>query len=165
MNMGRNPKKQHRGVTLVEVMVAALATTVIVVGVMQYQYHCALDAHQADVQATGARLALLMMEGWKVVAGDVLTYDPLNDFDLILVNDFISIGDPFVDHGLPTFFYAYKIDVDGVKYFVKLSYDDTSAPRTLNVAVAWSRDFGSDTLEFSLTRLVSLTKYATYSTG
>ncbi len=163
MNMGRTPKRRNAGVTLIEVMVAALTVTVIVVGVMQYQYHCALDAHKADVQATGARLALLIMEGWKTVLGDV-TYDPLDDFDLILVGEFTSIPDPGIP-GLPTFFRAYRIDVDGVKYFVKLSYDDTSPPRNLNVAVAWSRDFGSDTLDFAARRLVSLTKYATYSTG
>jgi hypothetical protein len=163
MNMGRIPKKRNRGVTLIEVMIASLAVIVILVGVMQFQYLCALDAHKADVQATGARLGLLVMEGWKVVAGE-LTYDPLNDFNLILVNEFVSIPDPGIP-GLPTFFRAYRVDVDGVKYFVKLSYDDTSAPRTLNVAVAWSRDFGSETLEFDAGQLVSLTKYATYSTG
>lgn len=164
MNMGWTPKKRKRGVTLIEVMVAALAATVIVIGVMQYQYHCALDAHKADVQATGARLALLMMEGWKVVAGDVLTYEPLDDFDMILVGEFVPISDPGIP-GLPLFFRAYMVDVDGVKYFVKLSYNDAIPPRTLNVSVAWSRDFGSDTLDFSATQLVSLTKYATYSTG
>lgn len=164
MNMGRTPKKRNRGVTLIEVMVATLAVTVIVIGVMQYQYHCALDAHKADVQATGARLGLLVMEGWKVVVGDVVTYDPLNDFNLILVKEFVPIPDPGIP-GLPVFFRAYRIDVDGVKYFVKLSYNDASPPRTLNVSVAWSRDFGSSTLDFTPTQLVSLTKYATYSTG
>jgi hypothetical protein len=156
-------------------MAATLVVMVILIGVMNFQYYCALAAHKADVRACATRLGLLLLEGWKTQLGDVLTYDPRADFSFIFSPAEFSAaispipGNPPILGGGTAFRY-YTIMVDGVRYFVKLSYedDDPAAPRrlrTLNVAVAWSRDFGSATLEYDRRREVRLTKYANWLSG
>ncbi len=164
--MGRILKKPNKGVTLIEVMVASLAVFVILVGVMNFQYYCALDAHMADVRATAANLGQLLLEGWNAVEGDVLLYDPATEFDEPPLDNFVTVADPGLP-GLANVFRVYRINLDGIVYFVKLSYADngivTPIRRTLNVSIAWSRDWGSTTLDFEARRLVRLTKYADYA--
>jgi hypothetical protein len=58
-------------------MVASLAVFVVVVGAMNFQYYCAMDARKADVRATAGRLGLLLLEAWKTVEGDA-DYDPVS---------------------------------------------------------------------------------------
>ena len=168
--MGLTLKKRNRGVTLVEVMIAAIAVLAILIGVMSYQYCCALDVRKADVRATAGRLGLLLLDAWKAREGDVLTYDPELDLSLFLPdgNQFLLIDPPPQDPpGLTNPFRYYSIEVNGAKYFVKLSYADNRPEppigRMLNASVAWSRNFGSDTLAFDAQRLIKLTNYASYS--
>jgi hypothetical protein len=166
--MKRVRKQLNKGVTLIEVMVASLAVFVILVGVMNFQYYCALDARMADVRATAARLGQVLLEGWNAVQGEAVLYDPAMQFGSAPLNDLTPIGDPGIPR-LINVFKTYMIGINGVKYFVTLSYEDQDiAPatprrlRTLNVAIAWSRDFGSDTLTYGPTRLVRLTKQTSY---
>lgn len=167
ITMGRNLQKRNDGVTLIEVMVAALAIAVVVIGAMQFQYFCALDAHKADVRAKAIRLGLLLLDGWENVKGDIL-YNPIVDFGELPL-DVIGTADPGIP-GLTNSFgdKCYRLKVDGAYYFVKLSYEDIDFGdppgilRKLNVAVAWSRPYNSVTLEFHSRRLVRATKYATY---
>ena len=166
--MGRILKKPNKGVTLIEVMVASLAVFVILVGVMNFQYYCALDARMADVRATAANLGQLLLEGWNAVQGEAALYDPATQFGSAPLNDLTSIGDPGIPR-LTNVFKTYMIGINGVKYFVMLSYEDQDIAagtprrlRTLNVAIAWSRDFGSTTLTYGPTRLVRLTKQTSY---
>lgn len=166
MRMGR--KKQNRGVTLIEVMIATLAVLVIVIGVMNFQYYCAMDAYEADVRVKAGRLGLILLEGWKTAQGDVLDYDPADQFGLPPLDDFTPINDPgLLPLSIP--FKYYRIGIDGVMYFVTLSYDEVDDEpstsrvlRKLNVAIAWNRDYGSNTLVFELRRFISLTKYTNY---
>lgn len=162
--MGSSRKQLKRGLTLVEVMVAAAAVLVIVVGAMNFQYYCALDARKADVRATASRLGLLLLEGWNTQGG-IETYNPIADFGQPPLNDFGLGGNPGIP-GLANMLgdECYRIKVNGAYYFVKLSYQDIADDlRMLNASVAWSRNFGSDTLDFHSRRLVSLTKYAYYT--
>jgi hypothetical protein len=149
-------------------MVATLVVMVILIGVMHFQYHCALDTYKADVHVTAARLGLLLLDGWKTTEGDVLTYNPEVDFDLLALDEFTVVADPGLP-GVANSFKIYRVEVNSVKYFVKMSYaDETGGPsirRVLNVAIAWSRDWGSTTLDFEPRRLIRLTKYASYYTG
>ena len=147
--------------TLIEVMAAVLVVMVIVIGVMNFQFYCALDARKADVRVTAARLGQLLLEAWKTVEGDVLLYDPAADFGEPPLDDFSVVADPGLP-GLATSFRIYRIKINGTNYFVKLSYEDATAPRTLSAAIAWSRQWSSDTLDFEPRRLVRLTKYANY---
>lgn len=155
--------KQNRGGTLVEVMVAALVLMVIFIGVLSYQYFCMLDARRTDVRVKASRLGLLLLEGWKTVEGSD-TYDIVSDFDQPPLTDFSNPGSLDDVPGLPNVLQgrSFRIDIDGIKYFVKLSYDDSTAPRTLNTAVAWNRDYGAETLDFNSRRLIRLTKYANF---
>lgn len=148
---------------MVEVMVATLVLMVIFIGVLSYLYFCAMHARIADVQVRAGRLGLLLLEGWKTVEGDA-NYDVVSNFDKLPLGDFDNPGTLPDIPALPNLLQgrSYRINIDGVNYFVKLSYDDTSAPRTLNAAVAWNRSYDAETLDFNSSRLVSLTKYANF---
>ena len=161
--MGRIRKQRNKGLTLVEVMVAAAAVLIIVVGAMNFQFYCALDARKADVRATAGRLGLLLLEGWNTQGG-IETYNPIADFGQPPLDNFAGdVSAPEIP-GLDNVLNCYRIKLDGAYYFVKLSYEDIAdEPRMLNASVAWSRNFGSDTLDFHSRRLVSLTKYAYYT--
>jgi type II secretory pathway pseudopilin PulG len=155
--------KQNRGGTLVEVMVAVLVLMVILIGVLSYLYFTAMDARRTDVRVTASRLGLLLLEGWKTVEG-ADTYDVVSDFAQPPLTDFSNPGSLDDVPGLANLLQgrSFRVDVDGTKYFVKLSYDDAAAPRTLNAAIAWNRDYGAETLDFHSRRLISLTKYANF---
>ena len=155
--------RQNRGGTLVEVMVAAVVLMIIFIGVLSYLYFCAINARRADVQVKAGRLGLLLLEGWKAVEGDT-DYEVVSKFDELPLGDFGNPGTLPDVPALPNLLQgrSHRIDIDGVKYFVKLSYDDTAAPRTLNAAVAWNRDYSAETLNFHSSRLISLTKYANF---
>jgi hypothetical protein len=154
-------------------MVAALVALVIVIGTMGYHYHCALDARKADVRVSGARLGLLLLDAWKTMLGDVAIYDTKADFGPTLpiaFTEFTRIDPPPGDPpGLLNSFQYYRIEVNGAKYFVKLSYDDQDFPerpgeplRLLNVRVAWNRDdFPATTLGTNY-QSVSFSKFAYY---
>ena len=69
MDMRKLWIKQNRGGTLVEVMMGVLVLMVVLIGVLNYQYFCALDARKSDVRVKASRLGLLLLEGWKAVEG------------------------------------------------------------------------------------------------
>ena len=151
--MGRTRKRKEKAVTLVEVMIATIVVLIIVVGVMLFQYSCALDARQADARATAGRLGLLLLEAWKANGEDITLYNPAAHFDSPEVQ-FGATTETLP--GLAQSLGKYKIMVDGLNYYVYLSYNDTTAPRMLNVYVSWSRKFASGSLgdnphSFSLT--------------
>ena len=165
--MVRSGKNRGKGLTLVEVMITLLVALVIAIGVMSYMYATALHAHLADVRATAARLGLLLLEGWKNRNVDFLTYDPkdeLLDNTSIPFNEFVEIaGDPTDPPGLANTYAYLRIRIDYIQYFVKLSYQDSAnGQKELNVAVAWDRNSGDDTLDYRPSRLISQTKFATY---
>ena len=162
--MIRSRTKSFRGSTLVEVMTAALVLMVIFIGVLSYLYFCAINARRADVQTKAGRLGVLLLEGWKTAEGR-LDYDVVSQFNRLPLDDFDNPGALPDVPALPNLLQGrcYRIDIDGVNYFVKLSYDDAVALRMLNAAVAWNRDYDAETLDFSSDRLVSLTKYADVS--
>jgi len=159
-------KHSNKGLTLVEVMVTLLVALIIAIGVMSYMYATAAHAHMADVRATASRLGLLLLEGWKTQAGDILLYDPQVDFDnntLIPFTEFAPLAPAPNPPGLTNVFKYYRIRIDSIQYFVKMSYQDiANGQQELNVAVAWDRSSGDDTLDYAPSRLISQTKFATY---
>jgi prepilin-type N-terminal cleavage/methylation domain-containing protein len=159
---------QHKsGLTLIEVMISLVIILIIAIGVMGYMYATAKNAREADVRATAARIGLLLLEGWRTQLGDTSTYDPQVDFDsgtTIPFDEFASITASTNPPGLTSPFKYYRIGLNGIKYFVKMSFvDNAGQSRLLNVAIAWSRDYSSGTLEYSSSRMVSQTKYAYYT--
>jgi len=154
-------KKQNRGVTLIEVMVASLAVFVIFIGVMNFQYYCAVAARKADVRATAARLGLLLLEDWKTAGGDA-DYVPVSVFGPAGL-DILDIEDSTIGPvGLNNVIIAGSsmITIGNTEYCVTLSYDDgindPQGPQMLNVTIA------NRSISGELDRPISITTYANY---
>lgn len=153
-------KKQNRGLTLIEVMVASLAVFVIFIGVMNFQYYCALAARKADIRATAARLGQFLLEDWKTTGGDA-DYVPVSVFGpagLDILNIENSVIGPV---GLSNEITAGPciITIGNTEYCVTLSYDDgviDPIPQMLNVSVAYKSISGE------LDRPISITTYENY---
>ncbi len=165
--MKRALKHNQRGLTLIEVMISMFIILIIVIGVMSYMYACAVNANLADMKAGAARLGLLLLEGWRTQLGDASgAYDPKTDFDdntLIPFTQFSDVSPADNPPGLSSNFKYYIIGIDGVQYFVKMSYQDgANSQRELNVAVAWDRNSKDNALDYNPLFLVRQTKFASY---
>jgi len=126
---------RFRAGTLVELVVALTALTIIVLGHSITEYHARLDVRRSVRQSTAATTALLLGESWAGAAG-VTTYDPVADLGSALT---ITAGTGptapagFTNRG------SYCVIIDGVYYYVTLSSQELAATlRALNVAIAWS---------------------------
>lgn len=141
----------RRGFTLVEVMISILIVMILVTGAMGYQYASTRDVKVSEVQASAARIGMLLLESWKGQQGDT-SFDPVDTFnsEMTIQTSTIgpdvpdgSIGAPLVKLG------SYEIILKNVHYYVTLSYDgaSTSEPMILNATVTWRRDYGQGELE------------------
>lgn len=169
--MSRIWMKRYSGVTLVEVMAAALVVLVVAIGMMNYQYACSMNARTADIRATASRLALVLLERWKDIAGNIDPSvfepdDPLMGCGLGLAP--LDYYDEVTDIGalpaLGTQFKCYWVRLNGVVYWVKLTYNDQLSPpiRLLQASVAWSDDLlDEDALSYDPRRRIRLSKYTT----
>ena len=177
--------KRNKGLTLVEVMAALVIALVIAIGMMSYQYACAMNARKADMRSTASRLGLLLLDSWKS-AKHSYPFNPLDykPDDIILGCGFglepliyyadLGAGGIAALDGVPPTgitFNCYRIFVNGTWFWVKLTYEDLwpdgGAPplilpaRLLSAVVAWSDDVTSDSeLNYDPIRCVLLSKYA-----
>ncbi len=165
--MRRVQRQRFTGLTLIEVMIAALISVVIVIGVLGYMYACALNARAADVRATASRLGLLLLDAWKNSGGATTTtvFNPQYILDFLPAADISAAEGP--PGGLAAEWAEYRIRVDGASFFVTLSFFDElygtreDPLRHLNVRVAWNRDYSSAGLTEGY-QSISLTKFAYY---
>jgi len=137
--------KSTAAFTIIEVMVAILILSVAVIGASGYRYYAALDARKAAMQATAARIGLLLCESWRGLNG-IETYNPAAYFgsDLVIaanpVFDFSAghaITGPIVNESF-TPLGIYSIVADGATYYAILSWKDINTDlRALNVVIAW----------------------------
>lgn len=128
------------GVSLVEVIVATCVLAIIFMGHSKYRCHATLDARQAVMQTTGARVASLFCEGWRA-AGGVDSFDPAGSFDssLAVVKCSAAQQESFQFPGGFTPSDVYEIAVDGDTYYVGLSWKQMSDTlRALSIKTAWS---------------------------
>lgn len=129
------PRKFNKALTLIEVLVSLLVILIVVIGVMSYMYACAENARRADVRVSATRLGLLVMEGWKADSADITLFDPAqlacSEIAVDTSNTIMPVG------GLSEFQASPKITVNGVSYFVKLTYD-LEQPQKMEVLVAWN---------------------------
>ncbi len=145
--MIKHHKKSRSGLTLIEVIVAAVVIVVAVIGTIGFRYYCALDARKTDVQVTATRIGLLLLEGWKAMGARSAT-DPYNNYDplnLPVVGSEVQITSD-VGPDMPTGFNSfgsYLVIVDGAYYYAALSYQDEPSNdlRILNVSVAWPEKY------------------------
>jgi hypothetical protein len=89
----------------------------------------------------GARLALMMVETWRGVAGTA-TFDPVSSFspDLTIEQD----AGPSAPAGF-SLLDTYRVRISDVNYFTALSYKDINADlRELNVQVQWQQRGDAD---------------------
>ena len=159
--------KRCSGLTLIEIIVAAVVIIVAIIGAIAYRYHCVLDARKADVQITAARVGLMLLDGWKGLGGRSST-DPGNIYDPV---EFSFAGSemkvttelgPEAPTGYNSFG-SYLVVVDGEYYYVTLSFQDEPANdlRILHVSVGWPEkyptgNFSSDDKKVSMSTKVNL---------
>lgn len=139
---GPEPSTPSRaGLTLVEIMAAAVILTIAVLGASLFRYHTALSARKADLQTAAVRITLLLCESWRG-SSDPNSFDPEeyfgddDDANFEIDNDEhgpdVPTGFNLLDH--------YEIVVDGVYYYATLSQKYISTGlRALNVIVAWDQ--------------------------
>lgn len=142
---------RNHGFTLVEVMISVLIVTILATGAMGYQYTSTRDVKISEVQATAARIAMLLLESWKGQQGDT-EFDPADTFasEMTIQNAITGPDAPNGSLGAPlTTLGSYEIIVNNVYYYVTLSYDDESEsePMILNATIAWRRDYGQGELD------------------
>ena len=168
-------KKAAKGITFIEVMISLLVTLIIVIGVMSYMYACALNAREADIRITAARIGQLLLDGWKITgtiddesgAWDVLAFNPTADeFDTPLPAPFSTTT--YGVGGLDNELGRYLIQIDRVYYFVTLSYTDDNTDKNypiplyrLNANVAWNRHLNAPDLKTNYND-IDITSYALY---
>lgn len=140
----------RRGFTLTEVMISILIVMVLVTGAMGYQFASTRDVKVSEVQASAARIGLLLLESWKGQQGDPL-FNPVAVFDSEMTIQTSAVGPDVPDNsiGAPLVkLGSYEIILKNVHYYVTLSYDNESAsePMLLNAAITWRRDYGQGDL-------------------
>jgi prepilin-type N-terminal cleavage/methylation domain-containing protein len=142
---------RRHGFTLTEVMISIVIVMVLVTGAMGYQYNSTRDVKISEVQASAARLAMSLLEGWKGQQGD-MAFDPVDFFsnEMAIQTSANGPGAPDNSDGTPlTMLGSYEIVLRGVYYLVTLSYEEPSVsePKLLNVTVTWRRDYTQGELE------------------
>ena len=146
----RQVTRQRRGFTLTEVMISILIVMVLVTGAMGYQYNSTRDVKISEVQASAARIAMLLLEGWKGRQGDT-AFDPADVFsDKMTIQTASGPDVPDNAAGVPlTTLGSYEVVLRSVYYYVTLSYEASSAsePMLLNATVAWRGDYTQNALE------------------
>ena len=146
-----NNKKQQSGFTLIEIAISVLIIMVLATGAMGYQYYSARDVRFSEVQTTAARIAMLLLEGWKGDQG-ASDFDPISVFNSEITINTAATGPSVPKDGAGTnmtLLGYYKIDVEDVYYYVTLSWSAASSqePRVLNATIAWRSDYAQGTLQ------------------
>ncbi len=96
-------------VTLIEVMIAILILSITALATSGFRYHAATNARVADVQITAARLASLLLTGWKCSGG----YSGYSKYDLIGGVDPLDPNGYDIEYDYDTYDAAdYDYDID-----------------------------------------------------
>jgi prepilin-type N-terminal cleavage/methylation domain-containing protein len=130
----------RKGLTLPEVIVAAVILVIAVIGTLGIRYYSSLDARRAEVQNGAARLGSVFLEVWKGLGGP-LDYDPKAELDSQFDISTTELG-PAAPSGFEKLG-SYHIDSDRINYYATLAYQEPTQlkPRTLNVTVAWMHKY------------------------
>ncbi|MBN1457768.1 MAG: prepilin-type N-terminal cleavage/methylation domain-containing protein [Sedimentisphaerales bacterium] len=152
------PVKKSSGLTLIEIMVSIAIILVVVVGAVSFRYYAAMDAREADVKISAARIGNMLLDAWKGTGGSA-TYDPVSEFGLDL-NISISATGPNVPTGFIKLD-SYLISSNRVSYYATLSYKDSTSttPGVLTVTISWLNNYQSGTVSVS-DESVKLTTFA-----
>ena len=141
----------RKGLTLVEIMAAMLVISIAVLGAMVYRYNSMQHAREGRARLVAGRVALLILENWKGIAGDE-EFSPITDIGTTIPDDnlILSSGQSgFLPSGFSGVSPSsdpphYRIVTDDVNYYALLGYKDflNKPLRELNVRVVWRHDYG-----------------------
>jgi len=139
------------GFTLIEIVISILIVMTLAAGVMGYQYRSAYDIKRSEIQAAAVRMSMLLLEGWKGTEG-ADDFDPVSMFESELDIDASAFGPPIPRDGddmTLTLLDYYVIHIDGVYYYVTLSWNEATSlePKLLNVTMAWRADHDQGSLQ------------------
>ena len=120
------------GVTLIEVMLAIVIVSMIVLGASGYRYYALLDVRKAEMRNNAATIALLFCENWRGRGFNAAaTFEPQYDDSLGSELDFEDVD---------TDSKTYTININGVRYYAAMSWLELGEElRALNVAVRWAQ--------------------------
>ena len=134
----KNKKTYRSGLTLVEVLIAAVIMFIVALGGLMYQAYGAKHKRIAWAELTALRTAQMVIEDWKSTGGEVLDgangYTP-RYFD----QDFNH------DHGE-----TWTINIENLPMYVSLASADVETNdaagitlKSLEVLVKWNADFSA----------------------
>ena len=139
------------GLSLIEVMLAIVITSVIALGTLGYQYLSIKHSRASDAQFLATRIGQLLLEDWKSVGGDD-DYDP----------ESLQLG---FDSPEPDEFGDYTIDLGNIQFFIQMQFNDVEHDdaaditlRQISVTVRWRRDYTRGALT-SADPVLNLTTY------
>jgi hypothetical protein len=113
-----------------------LVVAIAVIGTISLRYQSSIDARRAEVAMPASRLALMMVETWRGVAGTE-TFDPVSSLSSEITIE--KSGGPTEPAGY-SLLGTYKVQLNNVDYYTGLSYKDINAVlRALNVTVEWEQ--------------------------
>jgi len=118
------------GVTLIEVMLAIVIVSMIVLGASGYRYYALLDVRKAEMRNNAATIALLFCENWRGRGFNAAaTFEP-----------YFSLGSELWFEEADTDAKTYTININGVRYYAAMSWLELGEElRALNVAVRWAQ--------------------------
>jgi Tfp pilus assembly protein PilV len=155
-NFFRKFNRKCAGFSLLDAIIASVVLLIATIGSMAYRYHSKLDERKALMQASAARIATTLYEGWRGVHG-AATYNPT---DYTWSDVTISAGSGPTQPTDFTKLNSYAIATNNFNYTATLSWQNVAGSpglRALNVIVAWPTS-GIGTPNNSFT----LTSYTTY---
>ncbi|MFA5424437.1 MAG: hypothetical protein WC374_11340 [Phycisphaerae bacterium] len=126
--------KSGSGLSIAELVIAMLFSSIMIVGTLGFSYYSKLDIHKAELYNSSVGIAELLLNDWKA-AGGVSNYDPLQSLAGQLE---ITQTEPGIT-GLTNLLGSYHVIVNEDVLRVTLSYKEATAsePKTLNVVVDW----------------------------
>ena len=69
MGSNRTRRRFSKGISLIDAIIAITVLAIAILGTSSFRYFTALEAHQAALRSDAARLALMLCESWKGLAG------------------------------------------------------------------------------------------------
>lgn len=126
----------HKGVTLIELVIAIVILTVLSSGALAFQYYATKMALRAKAEITATRTARLVLDNWKKTGGDS-NFKPTS-----IDSGFTSVS---VD--------KYSITINGIPMTVTISWQDIETDtiarvtlRQIQVKMEWRSDYKSGTI-------------------
>ena len=153
----RAQRRFRRGFSIVEAIVAMLVVAIAVIGTISLRYQSSMDAKRAEVAMPASRLALMMVETWRGVAGSE-TFDPVTSLSSEISIE--AAAGPAEPNGF-TLLGTYKAQLNSVEYYTGLSYKDINASlRALNVQIEWEQKGAEQATANESDKSFALTVYA-----